>query len=295
MKKLALALVLAANTAVSAQPLDIVVDIVPSLAFRWFLDYTDEDKLENTPPVTITASGTGETCDAALINAKRTALDKVNGTWVHSKQRSKNGSYDEEIVQHSGGVIKSYKYLRNDCTFVIIEAQVMKRSNRVQLEAANIDRPTIIHLEGIKSERDSRTRAIQKLNNRREAVFFSPKRTSIELLHREDVAVKIRGDLAYTDKWKADYLELRQMVGYFNLDNWDAQPKVLITGYDSIGDKVYQTHFVYEGGFRLWSRKSYGANYTWEIHPNQKEEITVKFKIPYDKLRRVSKFVIEVI
>lgn len=295
MKRLILALLLVSCTAQSQSAVEVAVGMVPNLVFRWWLDVTDEDKLENTPPVTIQASGLGETCDAALINAKRNALDKVNGTWVYSKQRSKDGSYEEEIATHSGGVIKSYKYLRNDCTFVIIEAEVMKRSNRVQLEAANINRADIIHLEGIKDDIDSRQVAIEKLNNRREAIWFNPKRTSLEILNRNDIGIKLFGELAYTDKWKADYLELREKIGYFNLTNWDPYPKILITAYDNYGDVVYTTNFTYEDGFKLWSRKSYGANYTWNIHPNRTENITVKFKIPYDTLKTVKKFVVEVI
>ena len=90
--------------------------------------------------MTVQASGFGDTCEQALTAAKRSALDKVNGAWVHSVERVSNGKHGEEIFQYSGGVIKSYKYLRDDCTYVIIEAEVVKQSNKVQSASADVDR-----------------------------------------------------------------------------------------------------------------------------------------------------------
>lgn len=295
MKKLIAVVVLAIATSANAQIVTAVISTGVSVA-RFVLDVTDKDKLENTPPVTVQASGTGETCDAALTNAKRFALEKVNGTWVRSMEQSKDGSYNEEIIQYSGGVIKSYKYLRNDCTFVIIEAEVQKRSNRVQLESADITKDQIIHLQGIKENNDRKAIAIRKLDSRQQAVYFAPSKTEMRLIDgTNDVAVVITGKFAYTDKWRADYLELREMIGFFNLPSFEPHARVVITGFDSTKHEVYKASFVQEHEWTLWKRRSYGAMPQMEVYTNKTEEVNVKFRIPYNQLQNVSSFNIGVI
>ena len=294
MKKLIGAIAFAVATTASAQG---VIGFIPaSLSVtRFIVDLTDKDRLENTPPVVVQASGTGNTCESALLNAKRHALEKVNGSWVRSTERSTNGSYEEDIVQYSGGVIKSFKYLRDDCTFVIIEAEVQKRSNRVQMEQADVTKNNIIHVQGIKESIDRKQQAVSKIDSRTNAVYFKPNVTEFSVIDNNDVAVKINGTFAFNDKWRADYLDLREQFGYFNLQSFESNARIVITAYDSSKKEVYKTSFVHEGDWKLWKRRSYGATYTMEVYTHKTEDANVKFRIPYSKLQDVRSFSVEVI
>lgn len=294
MKKLLLALACVCGIA-QAQP---AVMFVPSVvtATRFLLDWSDRDKLEDTDPVIVQASGTGNTCEQALTNAKRHALEKVNGTWVRSIQRSKDGSYDEEIVQYSGGVVKSYKFLRDDCTYVVIEAEVMKRSNKVQLETADITRSQVVHIQGIKDSVDSKQKAINSINSRVNAVYFKPINTEMRVNEETgNIQVSITGKFAYNDKWKADYLELREMYGFFNLTDFARDATVKISGLDTMRDVVYTSQFTTEKDWKMWVIKSYGVNRVMEIKPHATEEATITFSIPMNKLEQVKSFKVEVL
>lgn len=289
MKKLLLALTLV-TTQVFAQPA--YVGFVPGIVVRLILDSSDDVSVEGEP-ITVLAGGSGDTCNEALTNAKKAALERVNGSWVHSIARSKNGSYDEEIVQYSGGVVKSYKIVKDECTNVIIEAQVLKRSNRVQLEAADIKKQQIIHIRGIKESIDRKAQAVSTLDNRGNAVYFSPSTTEMSVIDNGNVKVVIEGTFAYRDKWKADYLYLREQVGYFNLPNFAYDAKVIITGYDELKEQVYQTSF-YHDDWDLWTVRTWGATRTMDIHPSKTQEAKINFQIPMDKLERVKSFKVEI-
>lgn len=293
MKKFLLAALVACN--VQAQtPLDFVVPGI-SVA-RFVVDMREQDKLEDTPPVVVKASGVGDTCAQALTNAKKAALEKVNGSWVTSTERVNNGKYSEDIVQYSGGVIKSYKYLKDECTFVIIEAEVMKRSNRVQMEKADVSRQQIIHIDGIKDQVDRKKQAVDRINNRSEAVYFKPKNTQFQLHENgKDVLVAIEGTFAFTDKWRADYLDLREQFGYFNLPSFEPEARIVITGFDSSKSKVFQTSFVYNGDWNMWGRRTYGASPTMNIYTNKTDDVKVKFVIPHSKIGDVKSFEVKVL
>ena len=244
---------------------------------------------------TVQASGSGDTCKQALANAKRNALDKANGSFLHSVVKSNDGSYSANIEEYSGGVIKSYKYLRDDCTFVIIEAEVLRRSNVVQMESANVNQQQIIHVQGIKEAEDVKAKAIQLINNRKSAVYFAPVSTQFNSIEgTSDVTVTIDGKFAYTDKWKADYLDLREMYGYFNLTDFVPDAKIVVTGLDASRTKVFETTF-YGDDWKLWIVRTYGATRTMEIIPHAKESAMVKFRIPMNKLEQVKSFKVEVI
>jgi hypothetical protein len=295
MKKVLASLVLALSFGASAQSLITVIPATLSFT-RWVVDITDKDRLEETDPVIVKSSGTGSTCDEALLNAKRYALEKVNGSWVHSVERSVDGSYNEEIVQYSGGVIKSYKYLRNDCTFVIIEAEVMKRSNRVQLEAADIKRDQIVHIQGIKDSIDRKQQAVKVIDNRANAIYFKPTNTEMRVIEgTNDIAVAIAGTFAYKDKWRADYLSLREQFGYFNLPSFEPEAKIVVIGYDNGKNQVFKTSFVSDSSWKLWGRKTYGAAPTMEVYTHRTEDGKVRFRVPYSKLQQIKSFIVEVI
>ena len=242
--------------------------------------------------MTVQASGFGDTCEQALTAAKRSALDKVNGAWVHSVERVSNGKHGEEIFQYSGGVIKSYKYLRDDCTYVIIEAEVVKQSNKVQSASADVDRGQVIHLQGIKDAQDRKQLAIQRLNNRSEAVYFKPEVTEFKSIEgTTDVSVEIKGKFAYNDKWKADYKTLREEFGYFNLTSFADSARITVSGLDAAREGVFKTSF-YSDDWKLWTVRTYGATRTMDINVHKTEEATIRFRIPMSKLEKVRSFVV---
>ena len=293
MKKFLLAALVACN--VQAQtPLDA---IVPGVAVaRFIIDMRAQDKLEDTPPVVVKASGVGKTCEQALTNAKKAALEKVNGSWVSSVERSVDGKYSEDIVQYSGGVIKSYKYLKDECTFVIIEAEVMKRSNKVQLEKADLGRSQIVHIDGIKESFDRKKKAVDAINNRAAAVYFKPKNTQLQLHpNGKDILVSIEGTFAFTDKWRADYLALREDIGYFNLSSFEPEARISVIAYGSGKDVVHAVSFIHEGDWKLWGRRTYGAAPTMDVFTGKSEDATVKFVIPHSKISDVKSFEVKVL
>lgn len=277
------------------------VSVVPAglSITRFLLDLTDKDRLENTDPVIVKASGTGNTCEQALTAAKRHALEAVNGTWVHSVERSKNGNYDEDIVQYSGGVVKSYKYLKDECTFVIIEAEVMKRSNRVQMESTDISKNQIVHLQGIKESKDRKAQAVAKLDDRRKAIYFKTEKLSMEMTTDDYVDVSINGEFNFQDKWRADYKDVREMFGWFNLPSFAADAEVLVTGLDSDGKKVFtktiNRSWRAGGEWNMWYIKNWGVERTVELRIHEKDPVKLKMRVPYNQMVQVKSFVVEVI
>ncbi len=249
---------------------------------------------------TVQASGTGDTCNQALTAAKRSALEKANGSFLHSVEKSKDGSYHSKIEEYSGGVIKSFKYLRDDCTFVIIEAQVDVRSNIVQINGTDLNKDQIVHIKGIREERDRKHSAVNLLDNRRDAVYFRTDKIEANIQDNSEwVDVAINGEFAFKDKWKADWKDVRQMFGYFNLPSFANDAEVLVTGYDEDGKKVFdrkiQRTFTAGGEWKMWYITNYGVNRTVEVRVHQTDPLKVKFRVPLNQLEKVKTFKVEVV
>jgi len=249
-------------------------------------------------PVTVTASGTGDTCTKALAAAKRSALEKTNGSFLHSVERSENGSYNATIEEFSGGVIKSYKYLRDDCTFVIIEAQVVRRSNLVQFTSIDLKKEQIEQLKSQKDSDDQKQKAVRLLDNRRDAVYFKTDKVTMNVVD-SDVEVAIKGEFAFKDKWKADYKDVREMFGWFNLPSFAETGDVLITGVDENGKAVFtrtiSRSFKYGGEWNMWYIKTYGVNRSVEVRIHETDAVTASFRVPLKQLEAVKSFKVEVI
>jgi hypothetical protein len=249
-------------------------------------------------PVTVTASGTGDTCPKALAAAKRSALEKTNGSFLHSVERSENGSYNATIEEFSGGVIKSYKYLRDDCTFVIIEAQVVRRSNLVQFTSIDLKKEQIEQLKSQKDSDDQKQKAVRLLDNRRDAVYFKTDKVTMNVVD-SDVEVAIKGEFAFKDKWKADYKDVREMFGWFNLPSFAETGDVLITGVDENGKTVFtrtiSRSFKYGGEWNMWYIKTYGVNRSVEVRIHETDAVTASFRVPLKQLEAVKTFKVEVI
>jgi hypothetical protein len=250
--------------------------------------------------VTVQASGTGDTCKQALDAAKRSALDRANGSFLHSVERDDNGRYSSKIEEYSGGVVKSYKYLRDDCTFVIIEAQVVRRSNVVQFTGVDLKNEQIIHLQGIKESQDQKQKAIKLLDNRREAVYFKADKISMDVGEgAQFVDLTISGQFALTDKWKSDYKDLREMFGSFNLPSFADDAEVLVTGVDENGKEVFTRTITRSwragGEWNMWRITKWGVNRTVEVRIHETDNVDMTMRVPYNQMVKVKSFKVEVI
>ena len=248
--------------------------------------------------VTVQASGTGDTCKQALDAAKRSALDKANGSFIHSVERDQNGRYSSNVEEYSGGMIKSYKYLRDDCTFVIIEVQVVPRSNVVQINGNELRNDQIIHLQGIKEAEDQKQKAIKLLDNRREALYFKTDKVEMAVAG-SDVDVGITGEFALKDKWKSDYKDLREMFGWFNLPSFADDAAVLVTAYDADNKKVFE-RTIYRswragGEWNIWRMRTWGVNRTVDVRIHETDPVVLSFRVPMKQLEVVKTFKVEVI
>ena len=247
---------------------------------------------------TVTASGTGDTCKQALDAAKRSALEKTNGSFLHSVERDQNGRYTSNVEEFSGGMIKSYKYLRDDCTFVIIEAQVVRRSNIVQFTGTELKSEQIVHLQGIKESEDQKQKAVKLLDNRREALYFKTDKVEMKLAGY-DVDVSIAGEFALKDKWKSDYKDIREMYGWFNLPSFAEDAEVLVTAYDANDKKVFERRIQRTwragGEWNIWRMKTWGVNRTVDVRIHEKDPLKVMFRVPMNQLEVVKSFKVEVI
>jgi hypothetical protein len=297
MKKfLTVAALVVATTANAQTPL---LTVVPATLSVTQVAQNIIDNYEPSP-VTIQASGTGDTCKQALDAAKRSALEKANGSFLHSVEKYKDGSYHAKIEEYSGGVIKSYKYLRDDCTFVIIEAQVVRRSNIVQINGTDLNKDQIVHVKGIREERDRKQSAVRLLDDRRDAIYFKTENIQMNVQDNSDwVDVAIKGEFAFKDKWKADWKDVRQMFGYFNLPSFTNEAEVLVTAYDEDGkvvfDRKIQRTWTAGGEWKMWYITNYGVNRTVEVRIHETDPLKVKFRVPLDQLEKVKTFKVEVV
>ncbi len=244
--------------------------------------------------LTVQASGEGYTCRQALDNAKRSALEKANGSFLHSVERDVNGKYTSKVEEYSGGVIKSFKYLRDDCTYVIIEAQVARRSNIVQFTDVDVKTDQVIHIQGIKDEQDRKQKAVKLIDNRREAIYFQPSDTSMQLVD-DGVSVTLSGKFAFKDKWKSDYKDIREMYGWFNLPSFAVDEVILITGLDENDKPVFTRKIVGNDSWRMWYITKYGVNRSVEVRIHETDPVRMRFNVKMEEIERVKKFMVEVI
>jgi hypothetical protein len=178
---------------------------------------------------------------------------------------------------------------------VIIEAEVLTRSNRVELESIDFNRQHLIHITSIGEQEDRKTAAVKSIDSRNDAIYFSPKKTRVTWLNDGHVGFAVTGTFAFQDKWKADYKHLREQFGYFNLPSFEPESVIRIRGYDASKREIFRTSFVYDGTWKLWGIKSYGATRTMEVHPNETEEVKVKFRVPLNKLDEIKTFQVDLI
>jgi len=283
MKKFLAGLLLALSFNTQAADVSLL-SFVPGAVYQWLIsiDATKEEK--ELPYAKTVASGYGDTCDEALTSAKIKALENVNGAWIHGDSYVRDNLFTEKITQYQGGVIKSYNYLRNDCKYVIIEAEVVPRSNKVQRNDANLPESLKVHLNGQLEERQRLEKALKVIDDRSKALAFSPTNTQLAIENGK-VKVIIDGWVSIQEKWAADYKDLTRLGGKLNLQSFYKDLKVSVSGVDG-GKVISNTTFTFYDELKVYSATTNGVI----IRPKHTDAIRLQFYIDPDKLKDIDKF-----
>lgn len=281
MKKLLLALTLV-STGVSADPITFVAlqATIPPIIYQ---AYRDDKTPEQKDPVTVVATGVGNTCEKALENAKVVAVDKVAGLWMSTERNTNGDNYNESITDYSGGIIKSYTIIDNQCNNVTIEAQVVPRSNKISSNSANVNNVRE-HLKSKIDNEHKRQLAIKEVNNRSKAIGFEIKDIQFEMNK-----LIVSGKMFFNDKWKHDYHDLKSHAGSFNLDSFHKPVYVNLKGYNNgnvILDEKYQLDY---NRMQLYSIDREGKV---TIYTNRSDELRLTFLVNSGKIVDVDKLVV---
>lgn len=233
----------------------------------------------------VVASGTGKDYNEALMNAKISALDKVNGVWIHGDSRVRDGMFSEKITQYNGGVITYYEVLRNDKTFVIINANVEPRSNKMISNTADVG-ALRSSLEGHVDEYKRKHVAGMAIDDRNKA--FAVKVEKVEYQNQgKTTKVTMVVDMSYQEKWINDYNDLRQLAGDIELTSFYPPLRMTIKGMD--GD-VLKTSSVVRINQDLSLYDIVGNRV--KVNAKQTEKLLLTFYVESDKLTSVDNFVI---
>ena len=233
----------------------------------------------------VVASGMGKDYNEALLNAKVSALDSVNGVWINGDSRVRNGMFSEKITQYNGGVITYYEVLRNDKTFVIIKANVEPRSNKMITNTADV-RALRSPLEGHMDEYKRKHVAGMSIDDRNKA--FAVKVEKVEYQNNgANTKVTMVVDMSYQEKWINDYNELRQLAGDIELTSFYPPLRMTIKGMD--GD-VLKTSAVVRINEDLSLYDIVGNRV--KVNPKQTEKLLLTFWTESGKLMSVDNFVI---
>ena len=240
--------------------------------------------------VEVMSSACGNTYDEALTTAKVSAVDKVNGAWIHGDSYVRDNLFKETITQYNGGVIKTYEVLKQDSMCVIIKADVVPRSNKVETNSTEINTGTIIHLKSKLDDKDSLGKATKAIDSREKAIAFIADKTEFVALDRKDTGLRISGTLQFKEKWKSDYADLKKLAGSVNLESFKSDPQFELIGYDH-GKEVYRTAFSYEGEMNLYEVNRDRV----KVNLRSSEDVVLKFRVPTDKLEKMNKLEVRVL
>ena len=152
----------------------------------------------------------------------------------------------------------------------------------------------MIHIQGIKDEQDRKQKAVKLIDNRREAIYFQPSDTSMQLVD-DGVSVTLSGKFAFKDKWKSDYKDIREMYGWFNLPSFAVDEVILITGLDENDKPVFTRKIVGNDSWRMWYITKYGVNRSVEVRIHETDPVRMRFNVKMEEIERVKKFMVEVI
>ena len=283
MKRLLLAMILVASN-VQAEPSTVVwlQLVVPS----FLAEAIREDKFDTLKPATVTATGTGKTCEQALSNAKQNAIGKAIGVWIHGERSVYENEYKESIIEYSGGLIQSYKILSDQCTRVEIEAVVVPRKNAIRVGSAHVTKEIKDTYNARIENEKQRQIAINKINDRSKAFVFDIK--EMELFPEKIVVV---GELSYQEKWKYDYQELLKQAGQFNLDSFYKPFYVELRGYN-IGKEIFRKRYQLNYEIDMYSIAPTGYV---RIYPYNKDTIKLTFPISSGIIMNIDKFEVAIL
>ena len=147
----------------------------------------------------VTVDGFGNTCDAALQNAKQLAVEKVTGTFIAGKSSTDGNTYSEDIVQYNGGVITSYQVketVTKDGCYVNLTANVEeKKDNRVVLNSSEFSTDY--------KEYNKRKKVVNALDNPSSAMYATA--SNVRVVHKDGyVVVDADITLGLQPKWISD-------------------------------------------------------------------------------------------
>ena len=239
----------------------------------------------NASAISVVASGEGLTCEEALVNAKINAVDKVNGTWLNGNSYVRDNMFKETITTYNGGVVKSYKVLKDDCKYIIIEADVVHQSNKVETSSAKVNDLFNHMIEKVENEKKL-SKAVEVLNDRSKALAF--KISNVEYQYKGiSTLVVITGDLQLQEKWLNDYKSLAKEVN-FDLPKFDEPLMVNVKGLDT-GKEITDNYF------RIYDDQNlevYHYHNGVRVYPTKKDTLKLSFLVNTSKLKEVNEFVV---
>lgn len=240
----------------------------------------------NAGAVSVVASGEGYTCEEALVNAKINAVDKVNGTWLHGNSYVRDNLFKEQITTYNGGVVKSYKVLKDDCKYIIIEADVVPQSNKVETNSAKVTQDLFNHMIAKVENEEKLANAVKVLNDRSKALAF--KISNVEYQYRGiSTQVIIHGDLYLQEKWLNDYKALAKEAS-IDLPKFDEPLMVNVKGLDS-GKEITDNYF------RIYDDQNlevYHYHNGVRVYPTKRDTLKLSFLVNTSKLKEVNEFVV---
>jgi hypothetical protein len=280
MKKLLLATALVVTNAHAMDPSAFVwIQVtVPSI----ISEMSREDKFVERSPIIVQSVGNGKTCEQALLNAKNTAIEKAVGVWMYGEKSVQQELYKERIVEYSGGLIKKYRVIRNDCTTVEIEAEVVSRINKIKTNSSDVSRETLERLHDKIENEKKRQAAIKEVNNRSKAIAFDIKEIEFEI--NKMIVV---GEMSFQQKWKHDYYDLKKHAGIFTLDSFKKPIHIMVKGYN-FGKEVFSAK--YQLNYNLIELYHVNDSGNVAIYANKKDMIKLTFPVDSGKIMNVEKF-----
>ena len=272
------------TTAVAADPVFLAAQVfIPPMIYQ---SYREDKPPVDREPMTVVATGRGKTCEQALENAKVIAVERVTGLWMIAERTTNGKEYNEKITDYTGGLVKSYTVVDNQCTQVTIEAQVVPRTNRIVTGSADVKREHLDTLQAKIANEKKRAVAIAEVDNRSKAIAVQI--DNIEFKTKDNATyVVIDTTMTYQEKWKHDYYDLKKQAGSFNLESFAKPIRVVLRG-KNYNDEVFTT--TYQLNYDEMDLFGTDREGRVTIFPNRVERIRLTFKVDSGKIMAVDKF-----
>ena len=122
--------------------------------------------------------------------------------------------------------------MKDDCKHIIIDADVVPQSNKVETNSASIPSDMFTHMMSKSENQRQLSKAAEVLNDRSKALSF--KVNHVEFQYKGiSTLVTIIGDLKLQEKWVNDYLALRKEASNFDLPIFDQPLMVNVKGFNT--------------------------------------------------------------